>query len=202
MTEDLLQFATTHIHLAPWVIFGLLLLAGFNVPVSEDVMLFISAVLAKTYPDYLTALFLAVYLGAYLSDVICYSLGRILGPKLWNIKFFAKMVDKEKIKKVSHYYENYGTLTLILGRFIPFGVRNALFLTAGLGRMSVIKFMLSDLLACTISCFLFFNLYFHFGQSMIEYVKKANIVIFALALITVFIIIWCKRQKQKKKSLG
>ena len=59
------QFAQTHIHLAPFAIFGLLLLAGLNIPVSEDAMLFLSAILATQHmvgsrrsqilrPDFLT----------------------------------------------------------------------------------------------------------------------------------------------------
>ena len=78
------------------------------------------------------ALFIGVFAGAYLSDLICYWLGRILGPKLWNIRFFAKMVHKDKVAQISKFYDKYGPLTLVFGRFIPFGVRNGLFLTSGL----------------------------------------------------------------------
>ncbi len=177
------------------MIFGLLLLAGFNIPVSEDAMLFISAVIASKHTDYLPQLFLAVYMGAYLSDLICYSLGRILGPKLFEIKFFANMVPPERIEKIHAFYEKYGIVTLILGRFIPFGVRNGLFLTAGLGQMNFLKFSLSDLLACTISTVFFFTLYFHYGNTVIEYVKEGNMIIFSIALIGVGIYWFNKRRR-------
>ena len=146
-------------------------------------MIFISALLASNNPDYLPHLFIAVYLGAFFSDLISYSLGRFVGPKLFKIRFFAKMVSAERVTKISNYYQKYGVITLILGRFIPFGIRNALFLTAGLGKMNFIKFALSDLLACTISTISFFTLYFHYGESVINYIKQANSIIFALAII-------------------
>ncbi len=193
--EDLIVYIQSNIHYAPLIIFGLLLLAGFNIPVSEDAMLFISAILASSDPDYLPYLFAGVYMGAYLSDLICYSLGRFLGPKLFEIRFFANMVPPERIQKIHNYYENYGVITLIVGRFIPFGVRNGLFLTAGLGSMDFIKFALADLLACTISTITFFSLYYHYGNAVVDYVRDADIVVFSLAAI--FVAAYFYRKKYK-----
>ncbi|NOR80975.1 MAG: DedA family protein, partial [Methyloprofundus sp.] len=135
-----------------------------------------------------------VYLGAYFSDLICYGLGRKFGPKLLEIRFFANMVSPERITKISSYYEKYGVITLILGRFIPFGVRNALFLTAGLGKMNFIKFALSDLLACTISSVSFFTLYYYYGESVIAYIKQGNMVVFSLAFLLLGVI-WYRKKK-------
>ncbi|MCK5354676.1 MAG: DedA family protein [Methyloprofundus sp.] len=192
--EELIQIIQGNIQYAHFIIFGALLLAGFNIPVSEDAMIFISAILASSHPEYLPHLFIGVYMGAYLSDLICYSLGRIFGPKLLEIRFFANMVSPERITKISAYYENYGVITLILGRFIPFGVRNALFLTAGLGKMNFIKFALSDLLACTISTACFFTLYFYYGETVIEYIKQGNMVVFSLAFIAIAVLWYRKKQ--------
>lgn len=194
--EHLIEIIQNNVQYAHFIIFGALLLAGFNIPVSEDAMLFISALIASKNPEYLPHLFVAVYMGAYLSDIICYGLGRVLGPKLFEIKFFAKMASQDKIDKISLFYEKYGIVTLIFGRFIPFGVRNALFLTAGLGKMNAVKFALSDLLACTISTVCFFSLYYKFGESVIEYVKEGNIILFSLVavVLTVYLIIKRKRR--------
>jgi membrane-associated protein len=194
-------YAQTHIELAPYCIFGLLLLAGFNVPVSEDAMLFLSAILAKQNPHLVYHFFIAVYAGAYISDLICYALGRFLGPKLKNIKWFSSMINDQQIAKMNNYYNRYGIWTLVLGRFIPFGVRNLLFLTAGMAKMNAIKFSLSDLVAATISCSLFFYLYFTYGEAVIELVKKGNYVIFAIALIgVIFFLVNRKRKSYRGKT--
>jgi membrane protein DedA with SNARE-associated domain len=195
--EELLQFIQANIQYAHWIIFGALLLAGLNIPVSEDGMLFISGVLASNFPDHLVRLFIAVYMGAYLSDLICYMLGRKFGPKLFEIKFFANMVPPERIDKIHNFYERYGIVTLLIGRFIPFGVRNGLFLTAGLGKMDFQKFALADLLACTISTVVFFSLYYHFGNSIIEYVKQGNIVLFSLVAIGIGVYFYLKNKKNQ-----
>ncbi|MEE9411767.1 MAG: DedA family protein [Methylococcales bacterium] len=182
--EDLIALIQANIEYAPWLIFGILLLAGFNIPVSEDGMIFISAILASSHPGTRLQFFLAVYAGAYFSDLICYWLGRLLGPKLFNIRMFANMASPEKIENVSYYFERYGVFTLIVGRFIPFGVRNAMFLTAGLSKMNFAKFAFADLLACTISVMTYFYLYYRYGEAVIETIKEANIVIFAVAIMS------------------
>lgn len=180
--SELVIYVQNHIEYAPYIIFGLLLLAGFNIPVSEDGMLFISALIASHNPAYLPHLFIAVFMGAYLSDLICYGLGRIVGPKLLHIRFFSSIATQERIDKIHDYYQRYGVITLIFGRFVPFGVRNGLFLTAGLGQMNLIKFALSDLVACTISTTTFFTLYYNYGDKVIDAIQKTNAVIFVAAL--------------------
>ena len=183
--EELIQLIQANVQYAHFMIFGALLLAGFNIPVSEDAMIFISAILASSNPEYLPHLFMGVYLGAYLSDLICFSLGWFLGPKLFQIKFFANMVPQQRIDKIHGFYGKYGIATLLIGRFIPFGVRNGLFLTAGLGKMEPIKFAISDLVACTISTVCFFTLYYHFGEAVIDTVKEGNKIIFSIAAIAI-----------------
>ncbi len=198
--EYLLELVQSNVQHAPFLIFGLLLLAGLNIPVSEDGMLFISAVLASHYPDHAAALFTAVYLGAYFSDLICYWLGRLVGPKLLEIKFFATMVTPERREKIHAYYEKYGVITLIFGRFIPFGVRNGLFLTAGLGQMNFLKFSLADLLACTISTITFFTLYYHFGKAVVSYIMEANVIIFGVAAVLLVGYVLIRRKRKSAKA--
>ncbi|OAI17597.1 DedA family protein [Methylomonas koyamae] len=180
---DIIALIENHIEYAPWIIFGLLLLAGFNVPISEDGMLFVAATFAARNSEHLPYFLGSVYAGAYGSDLICYGLGRILGARLSHWRLFSKLMDKEKIDKVSEYYRNYGLLTLVFGRFVPFGVRNLLFLTAGLGRMNAVKFATADFLACSVSVIVYFSVYYHYGQKIVLIIQEVNIAIFILAML-------------------
>jgi membrane-associated protein len=197
--EEIANYLQAHLDTAPYVIFGLMLLAGINIPVSEDFMLFFVGVTAAKNPEYMWPLFFAVYLGAYLSDLIAYWMGRTLGLKLWKIKFFAKMVSLDRVEDLSRFYIKYGMITLIVGRFIPFGVRNPLFITAGMGKMNFGKFMFSDFIACTISSATFFYIYYTFGENVIEIVKKFNIVIFSTLIIA--LVIYLARKKYSKTKV-
>jgi len=179
--EIFLDFVQANIYYAPYAFFGLLVLAGFNLPVSEDLMLLTSALIAIKNPHLKYELFAGVFLGAYISDLICYSfMGRYLGPKLFKIKFFSKMINDEKLDKINGFYSKYGIFTLLIGRFIPFGIRNALFLTAGLGKMNAWKFAISDFIACVTSCIFFFWLYYTYGEAVISVVKQFNMILFIL----------------------
>jgi len=195
--EELIHLIQTNIPYAPYIIFGALMLAGLNIPVSEDAMLFVSGVLASIYPDYRVQLFIAVYLGAYLSDLVCYWLGRILGPKLFEIRFFANRLSAQRIGKIHLFYEKYGLITILVGRFIPFGVRNGLFLTAGLGRMNFLKFALADLTACTITTISYFSLYYHYGNSVIDSIKTGNKIVFAVAITLTAIIYYLFKKPRR-----
>ncbi|MGR9013075.1 MAG: DedA family protein [Gammaproteobacteria bacterium] len=193
--EELIQLIQANIAYAPYIIFCALLLAGFNVPVSEDAMLFITAVLAGKHPDYSAQLFLSVYLGAYLSDLICYWLGRLLGPKILKIRFFVGMASAERIGKIHGFYKKYGMITILLGRFIPFGVRNGLFLTAGLGRMNFLKFAIADFIACTITTITYFSLYYRYGNTIIDAIRTSNEILFGVVILLLAIYHLIKKRK-------
>ncbi len=200
--EQILAFITANADYAHWVVFGLLILAGFNVPISEDLMIIISGVLAGTVvPQNTYKLFTAVFLGCYLSDWIAYGLGRKFGKHLWDIPWFARFINQEKLSQVQKYFEKHGFLTLLFGRFIPFGVRNCIFLTAGMGRMSFLHFIIGDGIACFISNTVLFTLAYTFADNyevIIQHTKSFNTVIFslfALLIIAFFTIRFIKKRK-------
>lgn len=198
--DHLIQFIITHAIYAHWIVFSALILAGFNIPLSEDLMIITSALLAATVvPENLAKLFLAVFLGCYLSDWISYWIGRSLGRKLWDIKWFAKTVDLKRLEQIQQYYKKYGFWTLLIGRFIPFGVRNCLFITAGMGKMSFPKFLLSDGIACLCSNTALFTIAYSLSknyQILVEKLKIFNIILFSSFVVLIICLIWYKRYKK------
>jgi membrane protein DedA with SNARE-associated domain len=202
--DTIIQFLFEHAHQAHWLIFSALMLAGLNIPISEDLMIIISAALAATVvPEHTAILFLFVFLGCYISDWVCYWIGRRLGPKLWNFRWFAKTVDKKRIDSIHNYYEKYGFWTLVIGRFIPFGVRNCLFLSAGIGKMHFGKFLLADGIACILSNTALFTLAFFAGknyEALLHFVKTFNIFLFAFFLVSIIGLIWYKKRHSCTRS--
>lgn len=197
--QDLALYIQHHVEIAHWIIFILLILAGFNIPISEDAILFTSGILASQYPQYYFQLFLAVLFGAYFSDLICYLLGRKIGPQLLKITFFSKIISTKKLKKISHYYEKHGIWTLFFGRFIPFGVRNALFFTAGLSKMNFFKFAVTDFASCSIAVVLYFNIYYIYGETVVSTIQKSNFFI-SIVIILGGIFFYIIKQKYFKNK--
>ena len=198
--EALTQFITENADYAHWIIFGSLILAGFNVPISEDVMVISSALIAATVlPEKTFVLFTFAFLGCYISDWISYWLGRTLGRKLWKMKWFKKTIHPKRVVQAQNFYDKYGFLTLLVGRFIPFGVRNGLFFTAGIGKMPFGRFLLSDGIACIISNSTLFYIAFVLGQNyqvLLRFLKTFNIAIFFTFVVTLIVFICYKRKKK------
>lgn len=200
--EAFLPFIQDNAAHAHWVLFGLLMLAGLNFPISEDVIIIVSAVLASTLvPENTWKLFSAVFLGAYLSDWVVYWIGRLWGVKLWRLKWFARVFRPKRLEQITRYYRKYGVLTLLVGRFIPFGVRNCLFATAGIGKMRFWKFLLADGIACFISNSTLFLLAYFCGKNSSHLMKFINIAIFAIFLVALISYLWYRKSKTAAPSV-
>ncbi len=200
--ETITQLIFANAPYAHWIIFSALMLAGINVPISEDLMIILSGVLAaNVIPENTYILFAAVFLGAYISDWVSYWIGRGLGRRLWNFRWFARTVSPKKLKQAQSFYAKYGFWTLLIGRFIPFGVRNCLFLTAGLGKMNFAKFLISDGIACILSNVTLFTLSYTLGKNyhrLIENLKIFNLILFLSFIVSIIAFIWYKRRKKSR----
>lgn len=198
--DTLIDFIIQHAPYAHWIVFSALMLAGLNIPISEDLMIIISALLAATVvPENTAKLFVAVFLGCYISDWVCYWIGRSLGRRLWEFKWFTKTVDPKKLEQIQSYYEKYGFWTLVIGRFIPFGVRNCLFITAGMGKMPFQKFLISDGIACICSNTVLFSITYSLGKNytvLLQGLKFFNIALFTAFLVLIICLIWYKKYKK------
>jgi len=201
----LIEWILHHANIAHWLVFFSILLAGINLPISADLIILVSAFLAASViPEKTWHLFFAVYFGCYFSAWIAYWIGRIAGLRLLQWRWFAKILNPQRLAKISKFHEKYGLLTLVIGRFIPFGMRNCIFMTNGISKIHFGKFILKDLLACFIWSGLSFYLFYRCSQNyevLVEQIKKWNIFIFAAFLVSLIAIIWYKRRK-KLRSLS
>ncbi len=160
MVESLLEWLSVHADQAHYIIFGLLVLTGLSVPISEDAMLIVSGILASTViPDHTWHLFCGVFLGCYASDCIAYGIGRFFADKLLRSRWLFFSLSEDRLARLQSFYKKYGVLTLLVGRCIPFGVRNGIFMAAGASKMTFSHFFITD----GISCF-FFSLAIFFAS--------------------------------------
>ena len=198
--DAFIQWISQHAAYAHWVIFGAILLAGFNIPLSADFLILAGAFLAATLvPEHTLHLYLAIFLGCYFSAWIAYWLGRLVGKKMQAFKWFSKFFSPERLDKTQKFYRKYGFWTLLIGRFIPFGVRNCIFMSSGMSKLSFGKFALWDLIACFIWSSLYFSLFYVMGQhytTVYSYLKTFHLLIFVALGVTLIPIVWYKRKKK------
>jgi membrane-associated protein len=205
--ESLYTFVCAHAQDAYWIFFLLLLLAGLNIPISEDILLLTGGALASTCLTLNEAylLYIWIYFGCWFSAWEAYWIGRLLGPKLYGIPWFNHFVTPKRIIKLHHLYEKWGILTFIVGRFIPGGVRNALFITSGLGKMPFLKFIMRDAVACLIASSTIFYLGYIFGENysvIVSYIKKYElaVIFILLTIILTFIFITIRNRSKKNQA--
>ena len=105
------------------------------------------------------------------------------------------------MEKIKQFYEKYGLWTLVVGRFIPFGVRNCIFMSSGMSKLHFGKFILMDAVACAVWCSSLFYLFYTLGQNydvIWHYLKTFNLIVFAAFSVTVIGLIWYKIRKKPK----
>ncbi len=202
--DTLVEWMIAHAEHAHWYIFFSILLAGLNIPLSADLIIIIAAILAATViPENTYLLFCSVFIGCILSAQLAYFVGRFLGPKLQKLRYFAKILPPERMRKIQNFYEKHGFLTLIIGRFIPFGIRNAIFMTTGMSKFHFGKFAVRDAIACFIWSGASFYAFYALGnnyQKLKSYSHIFNILIFLLFSVALIAFIWYKRNKKSDKT--
>jgi len=197
--------------LAPYthyISFGLIMLAGLNIPISEDIVFIISASIAATMlPQNAPYIFAGCFLGAYLSDIVAYAIGRYGINKIIFSKIMirSKIVNREKvegkIETIRGYFTRYGGKTLFFARFVPFGVRNITFMTCGLIKMKLAKFMLIDLCAATCTSIILFSLGYSFGNNyemIFPYLRRYKFIIFGIFIAVIVLLVL--RNKLAKRA--
>ncbi len=169
----------------PLVVFLSLLLAGFNLPMSEDLLIITSALVARADHSLIVPLYAAIYAGVVASDHIGYWIGTRIRKGLTKNKFFSKVLTERKLERMHYYLDKYGIFTFIVCRFIPFGVRNTLFMGSGIMRFNYRRFVVYDLVAAAINTSTLFFLIYRLGASLERPFKVLGAVLFILLFLTV-----------------
>ncbi|UGQ15946.1 MULTISPECIES: DedA family protein [unclassified Borrelia] len=190
----ILEFIDLNIGYAPIVFFTLLILAGFNIPISEDAIVIMGGILSSRRSEYTIFIFLGIFWGAYIGDIISFYIGKLLAYKL----FKEKTRVNKLINTMNYYYGQYGSLTLFFGRFIPFGIRNAIFMSAGMGNMRSRHFFLADFFAAITSITIYFTLSFKIGESFKVIFPKIRMILLIVFIVLMIIILVCFFIKKKK----
>lgn len=94
----------------------------------------------------LTALLLIA--AAILGDAANYSIGRYLGPRMFQRKT-SRFLNRSHLLRAQHFYERYGGRAIVIARFVPI-VRTFAPFVAGIGRMSYPRFALFNVLGAVV----------------------------------------------------
>ncbi|MDR2702167.1 MAG: phosphatidylserine decarboxylase [Spirochaetaceae bacterium] len=197
-TLDIFSSLSDYIQFYPLVAMVSLLLAGLNIPISEDLVIITGALLNQEVVQaqvegargMLIPSLLAIYAGVIISDFMSYYLGVLVRKGVFKVKFADSAFSPKNLERFHRHLDKHGSLTFIVCRFIPFGVRNTLFMTSGFLDLSLRRFALYDIPAALISTNALFFLVYSFGDEVKNPIRVAGIILFILlALTVVFLVI-------------
>jgi len=126
------------------------LMVGFFLP--GDSLLFTAGVLASSAAASLTdgrfqlnifVLLPLVFLAAVIGDQVGYLFGSKMGPRLFR-REDSRFFHKKHLVRAEHFFEEHGTRTIIIARFIPI-VRTFTPIVAGIGSMRYRTYLLFDI---------------------------------------------------------
>jgi membrane-associated protein len=103
-----------------------------------DSLLFVSGAIAAVGGMSLPVLLLILVIAAILGDALNYSLGRLIGAKVFSWEN-SRWFNKNAFNKTHDFYEKHGPITIVVGRFLPF-IRTFAPFVAGVAQMSYAKF--------------------------------------------------------------
>lgn len=204
--ESLIAFVCEHRDYAPFIFFGLILLTGLNIPISEDLMLLAAGAVCSVCEHGKWAIFgfyVWIYFACWIAAWESYWIGRLLGPKLFNFRWFRHFITPERLDKIKNNIQRFGVFTFILGRFIP-GGRNALFMSTGLIKMSFPLFILRDSVGCALSTATLFSLGYLFGshlQAIVEVFKLYQLFFYCGVALLILLLVGVMFLRKQQKAV-
>jgi membrane protein DedA with SNARE-associated domain len=150
--------------------------AGLGLPIPEEVAIVAAGIWtasAAEHGPYRFLMFPVCVAGVVLADVFLYTAGRLFGARLLRRKMVQRLVPPDKLERTERNFHKYGVGILLFGRLLP-GVRLPLFLSAGMMRLSVPRFLLADGLGAVLGNGLLFFLAFWFGDAFKDLISSAE----------------------------
>ena len=191
----------TFIEQSPYLgIFLLLVLGGMGFPFPEDTTLMLSGILVAQGVTKLLPTLLVVYSGLLLTDFSLYWVGKKYGRRVVEHRRFQRIISPERLSKIEEKYKRWGIFVIFFGRHL-LGVRAQVFLTAGVMRMSAIKFLLADGASAVFTVILMGGIGYLGGNS-IQMLRKdvAKFQHIAIVALILLLAIWIFSRYFKNRS--
>ncbi|MGZ0709403.1 alpha/beta fold hydrolase [Coraliomargarita sp. W4R53] len=154
---------------------------------SEDLACIAGGILAAAATVSLPAAIVGCFFGIFISDVLLYWLGRILGERAFKIGFVARAADGGGFLSLKDRFEGNVFKIVFMTRFIP-GSRVLAYVTAGVLRVKFPRFGASLALAAAVWTPILVSIAYFAGRPLIAWWRQAGWVVLPLILLGVLLI--------------
>ncbi len=192
-------------------IVGVLFVSGAGLPMPEDIPLTFTGILLSLpqtadyfggfVPALVTISFL-IYFAIICGDLIAYGMGRRFGMGIASWPGLRRALSPKRLARLERWFARYGNWAVFIGRMMA-GVRFVTFVSAGIARMPVHRFVVFDTLASLVTVpawvFLGYVIGTHFDKLMVwmSRINTTTWIIAAAGLVAFFVV---RKMLQRRKE--
>jgi membrane protein DedA with SNARE-associated domain len=138
-------------------IFCWMLFTGIGIPpCPEEAGILYAAAVTALHPEvHWWLAWPATSLGIVCADLVLYGIGRLWGPRLFELRWVRWILKPERRQRIEQRFHVHGIKILIAARFLP-PLRTGVFMIAGTIHFSLVRFLLADLVFATLGVGVFF----------------------------------------------
>jgi membrane protein DedA with SNARE-associated domain len=178
--------------LTEWGYLGIfvgILLTGVGFPMPEELPVVLGGALVAGGHARWWVMLPVCIVGVIIGDSFLYLIGRFWGSKLVERPFIRKHVlTPERLQKISENFHDYGIRILLFARLTP-GIRAPIFLTAGITKLPLARFILADGIYAIPGVSILFALGYAFTDQMVDLIEneagKVKSIIILVVLVGV-----------------
>ncbi|MBL7689574.1 MAG: DedA family protein [Bdellovibrionaceae bacterium] len=212
---DWVQQTFAQLAYMPWAVYGaicgFMILSAFGLPLPEEVILVSAGFVGhlalfplEPHPPGANVLNVHVlaavsFFAVMGSDYLIYFLGHRFGPRLFEMKWFSRMISNDRLSKVKGWMQKYGFWPVIVFRFTP-GVRFPGHLMCGAMGLSPWKFLAVDAIAAGISVPTQIYFVSYYGKEILQYFGQAKLYLFTVLAVVLVVFILKKWREQKAQQ--
>lgn len=199
-------------------IVGVLFVSGAGLPMPEDIPLTFTGILLSLpqTADYFGGFIPAtitigalIYLSIICGDLIAYSMGRRFGKGIANWRGLRRALSPKRLARLERWFARYGNWAVFIGRMMA-GVRFVTFVSAGIARMPVHRFIIFDTLASLVTVpawiFLGYVIGTHFDKLMVwmSRINTTTWIVAATGIVAFFVVrrVLKRRKERRLEAAG
>lgn len=152
---------------------------------SEDLSCIAGGILAASGAMSLSAAVAGCFLGIWVSDVLLYVLGHLLGAKALSLGFIARAAKGDGVERFRCAYASKGARVVFITRFIP-GSRVIAYVTAGVLKLGLPRFALWLALAAGIWTPILVSIAYVAGRPLVQWWERSGVVVLPVIALCIF----------------
>jgi membrane protein DedA with SNARE-associated domain len=203
--ETIYQFLMAYNHgpLPYLLVFSILLLCGFGLPVPEDMVLFAAALMAYYGAADVWIMIAVCFAGVMVGDSLVFLIGNYFGARLRRAPLVKKMLPPHRMKMVRRKLHEQGNKVIFAARFMP-GLRTPVFFSAGTLHLPFRVFFFFDGLAALISVPTIVYTIYHFGAHLdrvITVIKRIQFGVIGTIVAIILLLLlksWWAHRKERE----